>query len=103
MKKLAALFILLLVAGGIALAAHDEEVVGIGQVTWPQFYNGTSFHHPRIEASTRMIATVDIEDALLHQGKLFGAFITEVIAESRAANNEISVGFVWGEHTDLAN
>ena len=55
----------------MVFAGQDEKVVSNGPVNWPQYYNGTSFHHPRIDSSTRAINTIDYTHHEIHAGNHF--------------------------------
>ena len=66
MKKLICFLIALLPA--IVFAGQQEKVVSNGPVNWPQYYNGTNFHHPRVDAKTRSIATITYAHHKIHTG-----------------------------------
>jgi len=54
-----------------AFAGTDEPEISNAPAVWPQYYNGTSFKHPRIDSSTRATTTIDYAHHEIHAGDSF--------------------------------
>jgi hypothetical protein len=55
----------------MGLAGTDEPTISNAPAVWPQYYNGTSFKHPRVDSSTRATATIDYAHHEIHAGDSF--------------------------------
>ena len=71
-KKIMALGIVVLLAvAAWVYAGQEEKEVSNGFVTWPQYYNGTSFRYPRLDAITRDTVTIDTFHSKIHSSDAY--------------------------------
>lgn len=72
MKKIVLTLVSLCLLTGIAISAQEEPVISNGVPVWPQYYNGTNFRNPRIDASTRSLQIIDYFHHEIHSGSAYG-------------------------------
>lgn len=82
------LFAGILIAAATSFSGTDEPTISNGIAVWPQYYNGTNFKHPRVDASTRATTGMDYMHHEIHEGNAFFVSGTTVIGSG--LTNQIS-------------
>ena len=82
MKKLLFSILVLLIVPVLVLAGQTERDFDTGTVVWPQYYNGTNFKHPRIDASTKTIMVISYAHHEIHAGSSYEAIYNQTNVDS---------------------